>query len=277
MGTKLSVNVNKIAWLRNARDQGGTVEGVEPSVVAFAKAALDAGAAGITVHPRPDQRHIRISDVHDLAALLEQSEYADRELNIEGNPLDASAGPDGEGHLMPIIRAVKPDQVTLVPDAPGQATSDHGFDLGSEGPALRPIIEELKGLGCRVSVFMDPDPESMAGVRELGADRVELYTEPYASAYGLLTQPGVLDGYVASAKRCRELGLGVNAGHDLSLANLGVLLDAVRSEGGSEVDEVSIGQALVAECLTLGVFRVVRGYLTLCGPGSPGSSPKAGG
>ncbi|MEM6393167.1 MAG: pyridoxine 5'-phosphate synthase [Planctomycetota bacterium] len=261
MGTKLSVNVNKIAWLRNARDQGGAVKGVEPSVVAFAKAALDAGTAGITVHPRPDQRHIRVDDVHELAGLLAQSEYAAREFNIEGNPLD------GEGHLMGLLRAVKPDQVTLVPDAPGQATSDHGFDLESEGPALRPIIEELKGLGCRVSVFMDPDPEAMSAVRELGADRVELYTEPYASAYGMLTQPGVLEGYVASAKRCRELGLGVNAGHDLSLANLGVLLDAVRREGGGPIDEVSIGQALVAECLTLGLFRVVRGYLTLCDTG----------
>ncbi|MEM6551837.1 MAG: pyridoxine 5'-phosphate synthase [Planctomycetota bacterium] len=272
MGTKLSVNVNKIAWLRNARDQGGVVSGVEPSVVGFAKAALDAGAAGITVHPRPDQRHIRISDVHELSALLSQAEYAGREFNIEGNPLDVSVGGDGGeeaagGHLMPIIRAVKPDQVTLVPDAPGQATSDHGFDLGSQGLALRPIIEELKGLGCRVSVFMDPNPEAMSAVRELGADRVELYTEPYASAYGLLTQPGVLEKYVASAKRCRDLGLGVNAGHDLSLANLGVLLNAVRREGGGPIDEVSIGQALVAECLTLGLFRVVRGYLTLCDAG----------
>ncbi|MEM6749625.1 MAG: pyridoxine 5'-phosphate synthase [Planctomycetota bacterium] len=247
-GTALSVNVNKVALLRNQR------AGQTPSVVGFSRAALAAGAAGVTVHPRPDERHIRAADVGQLAALLREPAWADREFNIEGNP--------ALGDWMGLVRAARPDQATLVPDSEGQSTSDHGFDLAQDAGAVAPIVAELKSLGVRVSLFMDPEPGAMRLAREVGAERVELYTEPYAVAFGGPEQSGVVARYAESAQAAAEAGLGVNAGHDLSLENLGLFARAV-----SPLSEVSIGHALIAECLHLGVGEVVRQYNALCAAG----------
>lgn len=249
MGTQLSVNVNKIALLRNAR------AGEVPSVVDLARAALDAGAHGITVHPRPDQRHIRIADVDALAELLSSPRYADREFNVEGNPRDFSRG----DHLMPILRRVRPTQATLVPDESDQKTSDHGYALTDPQVVadLRPIVEELRGAGCRVSLFIDPDPGIAAAAAETGADRVELYTESYAKAFGTPKQATVLNRFAATAAAAIDAGLRVNAGHDLDLHNLPAFLDSVR-----DVSEVSIGHALVADALSRGMSATVRAYLS---------------
>ncbi len=254
MSTKLSVNVNKVALLRNAR------EGDVPSVLDAARWALDAGAFGVTVHPRPDQRHIRFTDVDAIAA-----EFADGgfrgEFNIEGNPLDTSGGSGGEGHLMPILRRVRPTQATLVPDSPDQSTSDHGFALRDDAvvAVLRPVVAELKELGCRVSLFVDPDSEAAARAAETGADRVELYTESYAKAFGTVHESNTLERFAVAAEAARGAGLGVNAGHDLTLDNLGPFLSAMRDAGG--VDEVSIGHALVADALRVGMNATVRAHL----------------
>jgi pyridoxine 5-phosphate synthase len=243
-GTALSVNVNKVALLRNTRHLG------IPSVLRAATLALQAGADGITVHPRPDERHIRGHDVHELAALLK--DWPEAEYNIEGNPLH---------NLMAFVRAVRPHQATFVPDSVGQFTSDHGWDLLGPGAAdeaarLRPLIDECHALGVRVSLFMDPRPEAMAAVRALGADRVELYTEPYAAAHGTPRQADELARFAAAAKAAQAAGLGVNAGHDLNRDNLA---DFLRGVGG--VLEVSIGHALVADALELGLPETVRAYL----------------
>lgn len=246
MATKLSVNVNKVALLRNAR------AGEVPSVVDAAKQVLEAGAHGITVHPRPDERHIRGYDVDAVAELLASPRYADREFNIEGNPLI--------GHLMPILRKVKPTQATLVPDDPNQNTSDHGFALTRPGVVaeLRPIVDELRGLGCRVSLFVDPDPDTAAAAAETGADRVELYTEGYAQAFGTVKQAPTLERFAATAERATAAGLGVNAGHDLDLHNLGLFVAEVPA-----VEEVSIGHALVADALRWGLDGVTEKYLKI--------------
>jgi len=236
--TALSVNVNKIALLRNQRPLPF------PSVVDLARIALDAGAHGITVHPRPDERHIRRHDVAELAELL--SQWHDAELNIEGNPLH---------NLMPIVRELRPAQCTFVPDSANQATSDHGFDLAADGERLAPLIAEARALGVRVSLFMDADAGSMAAASELGAHRVELYTEPYAQSHGSATQVGVLSAFAAAARAAQAVGLGVNAGHDLNLANVGDFLAGV-----PEVREVSIGHAIVADALELGMAGAVRAY-----------------
>ncbi|MCY7316078.1 MAG: pyridoxine 5'-phosphate synthase [Rubrivivax sp.] len=252
--TALSVNVNKVALLRNTRHLG------IPSVVQAATLCLQAGAQGITVHPRPDERHIRAHDVHDLAALLQQWPQAD--YNIEGNPFQ---------NLMPFIRAVRPQQATFVPDGAGQFTSDHGWDLAADGQRLRPLIDECHALGVRVSLFIDALPEAMALARQVGADRVELYTEPYAAAYG---QPGPgaqaqaalhrqspdplqtqLQAFAAAAAAAQAQGLGVNAGHDLNRDNLAYFLRAVPG-----VLAVSIGHALIADALELGLAETVRAY-----------------
>ena len=248
MPTLLSVNVNKVAWLRNAR------AGEVPDVVKMSRLALDAGAHGITVHPRPDQRHIRIRDVDALAELLASPEYADREFNIEGNPLDLSQG----DHLLPILRRVRPDQATLVPDDPQQATSDHGFALTdpSVRDTLLPIVAELRDLGCRVSLFIDPDPAVATAAAQTGAQRVELYTESYAKAYAQPAEDEVVSRFAATADAAVEAGLQVNAGHDLDLRNLRPFLERVRG-----VEEVSIGHALVADALRLGMAETVRAYL----------------
>ncbi|MEM6257752.1 MAG: pyridoxine 5'-phosphate synthase [Planctomycetota bacterium] len=246
--TKLSVNVNKIALLRNQRTVG------VPSVIGLSKAALDAGAHGITVHPRPDGRHIRVGDVDEIAAAFADGTFQG-EFNIEGNPLDF-----GGGHLMPILRRVKPTQATLVPDDPGQNTSDHGWDVVQHLDTLKPIVQELKGLGCRVSLFLDPDPEMAKRAADTGADRIELYTESYAVAYEqggeALAQSLAL--FRATAEAAESVGLGVNAGHDLNLDNLPGFVAI------PNVLEVSIGHALVADALSMGMDAAVKTYLSAC-------------
>ncbi|HEY6355199.1 MAG TPA: pyridoxine 5'-phosphate synthase [Burkholderiaceae bacterium] len=236
--TALSVNVNKIALLRNTRHLD------LPNVVALSRTAVLAGAQGITVHPRPDERHIRSRDVHDLAALLR--EWPHVEYNIEGNPTH---------NLMRFVREFKPHQCTLVPDTTEQLTSDHGWDLPADLQRLRPLVAEAQALGVRVSLFMDPLPDAMAHAAELGADRVELYTEAYARAHGTPEQAAVLARYAATAQAAQVVGLGVNAGHDLNRANLTDFLRAVPG-----VLEVSIGHALVADALELGMTQAVREY-----------------
>lgn len=240
--TRLSVNLNKVALLRNSRTLG------IPGVTRAAATALDSGAHGITVHPRPDERHIRTSDVHELAALLKN--YPHAELNIEGNPFE---------NALELVRKVRPHQFTMVPDDPGAYTSDHGWDLARDGARLRPLIAELKALGVRVSLFMDADAD-IGAAAAAGADRVELYTEPYAKAYGSANQPAVLAQFAAGARAAAAAGIGVNAGHDLNQQNLPPFLAAVPG-----VLEVSIGHALIADALDEGLARTVRSYLTAIG------------
>lgn len=236
--TALSVNVNKVALLRNTREIG------MPSVTRAATLLLEAGAQGITVHPRSDERHIRASDVHALAALLEQ--WPQVEYNIEGNPLH---------NLMEFVRAVRPHQCTFVPDSAGQRTSDHGWNLAADGERLVPLIAEAKALGVRVSLFMDPAPLAMRHARELGADRVELYTQSYAQAHGTARQAEVLQRFRLAGAAALAAALGVNAGHDLNRDNL---VDFLRAVPG--VLEVSIGHALIADALELGYAEAVRQY-----------------
>jgi pyridoxine 5-phosphate synthase len=243
MTTKLSVNVNKVATLRNARSID------IPSVAHCARLCLDAGAHGITVHPRPDERHIRPDDVDVLAVLLR--EYPHAELNIEGNPFHG---------VVALAEKYRPAQCTLVPDSETQATSDHGWDLATDAKRLEPIVARLRELGCRTSLFMDADPKSMAMAREVGADRVELYTEPYAAAFARGDTTQALASFAEAAMAAREVGLGINAGHDLNLANLGPFLAAV--EG---ITEVSIGHALIADALEYGLADTVRKYLAIAG------------
>ncbi|MES2977253.1 MAG: pyridoxine 5'-phosphate synthase [Pseudomonadota bacterium] len=237
--TALSVNVNKVALLRNSRNLG------IPSVLRAAQLCLGAGARGITVHPRPDERHIRRHDVYELAAMV--SDWPGREFNIEGNPFH---------NLMEFVRELRPSQCTLVPDQMDQLTSDHGWSLQTDGERLRPIIEEAHSLGVRVSLFMDPLPEAMALAKEIGADRVELYTETYARAWSGLHKAEVLREFVQTAEAASAVGLGVNAGHDLNRDNLTDFLQAVKG-----VLEVSIGHALIADALELGYAATVREYL----------------
>lgn len=241
--TRLSVNINKIALLRNQRDLD------YPSPVRFARIALDEGAHGITVHPRPDYRHIRRDDVDRCAELLAEAAYADREFNIEGNPF--------LGDYMAIAREVRPTQCTLVPDDPGARTSDHGWDVKADAERLGDVVGELKALGCRVSLFMDADRGQIAGVPGVGADRIELYTEPYARACGLddAAQASIHERFHAAALEARQAGLGVNAGHDLSLDNLERFLRI------PDIEEVSIGHALIADALEMGMAAAVRAYL----------------
>jgi pyridoxine 5-phosphate synthase len=241
--TKLSVNVNKVAWLRNSR------EGDRPSVVHFAKLALEAGADGITVHPRPDERHIRARDVDQLATLLASPQWKGREYNIEGNPF--------EGRYLEHCRTVRPHQCTLVPDTVGQRTSDHGWDLDRDGDRLRPVIEELHRLGCRVSLFLDPRPEVVAQVPDTGADRVELYTEAYARAFAAGDHTATLDAYRRTAAAAQAAGLGVNAGHDLDQTNLPAFLSI------PGILEISIGHALTADALERGYVPTVQAYCAL--------------
>ena len=237
--TQLSVNLNKVALVRNTRHLG------IPSVTRAATLCLQAGASGLTVHPRPDGRHIRAHDVADLAALLQA--WPDREFNIEGNPFH---------NLMDFVRQVRPHQVTFVPDSEGQFTSDHGWTFPQDAERLKPLIAEAKALGVRVSLFMDPMPEAMAAAKAVGADRVELYTETYASAYGTPQQAEVLAAFKATAEAALQAGLGINAGHDLNRDNLHTFLTTVPG-----VQEVSIGHALIADALELGYTETVRAYI----------------
>ena len=237
--TALSVNLNKVALVRNTRHLG------IPSVLRAATLCLQAGAQGITVHPRPDARHIRAEDVHVLHHLLKS--WPGVEFNIEGNPFH---------NLMDFVRAVRPAQCTFVPDGEDQFTSDHGWSFPVDAQRLKPVIAEAQALGVRVSLFMDPDPAAMAAVRDVGADRVELYTESYASAYGTADKNTVLARFAAAAQAALDAGLGVNAGHDLNQENLTDFLRAVPG-----VQEVSIGHALISDALELGYDATVKAYL----------------
>ena len=242
--TALSVNVNKVALLRNTRTLGS------PSVLRAATLALEAGAHGITVHPRPDERHIRRHDVYELAELMRQ--WPQAEYNIEGNPFH---------NLMDFVRDLVAQrlpihQVTFVPDSIEQSTSDHGWQFPHDAQRLAPLIDEARALGVRVSLFMDPQPDAMAAVRALHAERVELYTESFARAHLAGEAGTVLPAFTATAQAALREGLGLNAGHDLSRANLTEFLRAVPG-----VQEVSIGHALIADALELGYTEAVRDYL----------------
>lgn len=239
MSTSLSVNLNKVALVRNTRHLG------IPSVTRAATLCLQAGAHGITVHPRPDARHIRADDVRELHTLL-QKDWPQAEFNIEGNPFH---------NLMEFVRELRPHQCTFVPDSEGQFTSDHGWDLAKDAERVRPLIAEAQALGVRVSLFMDAEPQQMALARAVGADRVELYTEPYAAAWGTPRQAHELQRFAAAAQAARDAGLGVNAGHDLNRDNLP---DFVRAVPG--LLEVSIGHALIADALEMGYAETVRAY-----------------
>ena len=250
--TVLSVNVNKIAVLRNSRG------GREPDVIRAARACLDAGAHGITVHPRPDARHIRADDVFALAELTR--EYG-VEYNLEGNPF-APPRPGYPGFLA-LCEQVRPAQATLVPDGDAQLTSDHGFDFGRDAEALRPLVAQLRMLQCRVSLFADAHvdiADDMRRAAAIGADRVELYTGPYAEAHAAGDATAMLARFAEASHRAQAAGLGVNAGHDLSQDNLGDFLRAVPG-----VQEVSIGHALVGEALYAGLAATVKRYLAILG------------
>lgn len=238
--TALSVNLNKVALVRNTRHLG------IPSVLYAAAVCLDAGAHGITVHPRPDERHIRGQDVRELSELLTK-DWPQAEFNIEGNPFH---------NLMDFVRELRPTQATFVPDSQDQFTSDHGWTFPDDVERLKPLIAECKALGVRVSLFMDPEPDMMAAAKAAGADRIELYTEGYAASRGTSRADAVLQVYVEAAKAALAAGLQVNAGHDLSRDNLAEFLKAV-----PEVREVSIGHAFISDSLELGYAATTRDYL----------------
>jgi len=242
--TRLSVNLNKIALLRNQRNID------IPSVIGSARTIIEAGAYGITIHPRPDQRHTRYADAYELSELL-KTEYKDTEFNMEGNPFT--------GKYVELVGEIRPTQATLVPDAPDANTSDHGWNLQTETGRLVPVVKELKQLGIRVSVFMDADTAGIKLAGKLGADRIELYTEPYARAFRTNERPDeTLQLYVQAARAARDIGLGVNAGHDLNLRNLGRFCSAVPG-----ILEVSIGHALIAEAIEMGLETTVKEYLKI--------------
>ncbi len=233
-----------MALVRNTRYLG------IPSVTRAATVCLEAGAHGITVHPRPDERHIRAHDVRDLAELLK--DWPDREFNVEGNPFH---------NLMDCVadllaRKLPVHQVTFVPDSEGQFTSDHGWNFPEDAERLRPLIARAKALGLRVSLFMDAEPQAMTAARAVGADRVELYTEPFAAAWGTPEQEAQLKRFARAAQAALDAGLGINAGHDLNRDNLAAFIGRVPG-----VSEVSIGHALIADALELGYSATVRDYL----------------
>jgi pyridoxine 5-phosphate synthase len=237
----LSVNVNKIALLRNSRGRDF------PSVIAFAKRVIGLGVKGITVHPRPDERHITRRDIRELTSFL--ADYPGVEFNIEGYPSE---------EFMELVLNAKPHQCTLVPDAPDQLTSDHGWDISAHESLLSNVLARLRDADIRSSIFLDPDVEMVERVPSVGADRIELYTESYAQAFDSESQDTVLEKYRAAALRATQLGLGLNAGHDLDLANLGEFLTI------PSILEVSIGHALIVESLDQGVDKVIARYLALC-------------
>jgi pyridoxine 5-phosphate synthase len=239
--TLLSVNLNKVALVRNARHSDS------PSVTAAAEVCIEAGAGGITIHPRPDARHTRFSDVRELAALVARAPGA--ELNIEGNPF-----PD----FLDLVHETRPTQCTLVPDAPSARTSDRGWDLEADGARLRPIVAELRDAGIRVSVFLEPNGADVERAKALGADRIELYTESYARAFGSDAVGAELERFAAAAEQAHEVGLGVNAGHDLALDNLELFCRTVPG-----ILEVSIGHALISHALEVGLRRAVQDYVNV--------------
>ncbi|MDO8434829.1 MAG: pyridoxine 5'-phosphate synthase [Candidatus Binatus sp.] len=236
---RLSVNLNKIALLRNARG------GKRPSVLDAATACIAAGCHGITVHPRPDARHITRQDVLDLAAMLPV------EFNIEGYP---------SPEFLKLVRSVKPAQATLVPDPPDALTSSAGWKLTEGGDWLRDVLQSLRGEGIRTSLFMEPEPPQIERARELGADRIELYTGPYAEAFGTAEGESILRAHREAARFARSIGLGINAGHDLDLKNLPAYAKAIRG-----LQEVSIGHALICDALYMGLTRAVKAYLKALG------------
>jgi len=237
--TALSVNLNKVATIRNTRMLG------IPSVSKAANICIKAGANGITVHPRPDARHIRAQDVYELSEIVKA--HPGVEFNIEGNPFH---------NLMGFVRDVRPDQVTFVPDSEGQLTSDHGWQFPADLERLKPMVDEALSLGVRVSLFMDAQADQMHFVKTLGAQRVELYTEPYAAAFATPNKQVVLQTFINAAQKAMELGLELNAGHDLNLSNLPTLLSAI-----PQIREVSIGHALIADALEMGYEHTVKAYL----------------
>jgi len=242
--TALSINLNKIALIRNSR------EGNYPNIIDFANTCIDCGVDGITVHPRPDQRHIRPSDVRQLAQLVAPLDEV--EFNIEGNPFANACG-DYPG-LLALVEETLPDQCTLVPDSDSQLTSDHGFDLKTQGQQLIPIIQQIKSMGVRVSLFMDPDLEQIKLAAKIGADRIELYTGPYAAAWGTDKLEQIFQQHLKAAELANSLGLGVNAGHDLNLNNLEKFASI------PNLQEVSIGHAFTVDSLTMGMIPALRAY-----------------
>lgn len=244
----LSVNLNKIALIRNSRDT------TNPDIPLHAQMCIDAGADGITVHPRPDQRHIRVRDCFDLAAMLSV------EFNIEGNPMtgprssDRAEVEDYPG-FMALVKEIRPVQCTLVPDGDGQLTSDHGFDLKRDGEKIAPLVQELQALGIRTCLFMDPDPEQIRLAAQTGTDRIELYTESYARACRLgKNVDAVFQQFEHAAQVAAEEGLGINAGHDLDLQNL------PRFATIAGLLEVSIGHALTVDAIRMGLANTVAAY-----------------
>ncbi len=248
--TALSVNLNKIALIRNSRP------GNYPNVVSHGELCIKAGADGLTVHPRPDQRHIRPRDVYELSELVKS--HAGIEFNIEGNPYAESLG-DFPGFIR-LVRDVRPHQCTLVPDSNDQLTSDHGFNLKTVGKKLQPLIHELQDIGVRVSLFMDPDVEQISLARDLGADRIELYTGPYAEAYKQQDAAfhDLFKTYFDAAAHAQKIGIGLNAGHDLNLNNLAHFRQV------PSLLEVSIGHALVVDSFAFGMPAAVTAYKKLC-------------
>jgi pyridoxine 5-phosphate synthase len=244
MTTKLSVNVNAVAQLRNRRDLPW------PSVAGIVRIALEAGAYGITVHPRPDERHIRKSDVGDIAELLRR-DFEKKEFNIEGYPTD---------DFVALVERVRPDQVTLVPDDPGQATSDHGWAIEGNEDLLKGVIARFRARRIRVSLFVDADDSAPAQARTVGADRVELYTGPFGAKFTRDARSGALMKLKAAAEAARRAGLGVNAGHDLTRDNLPELIAAIPF-----IEEVSIGHAITADALQFGMAETVRLFRAACG------------
>lgn len=238
--TKLSVNINKVALLRNSRGHD------YPNVPEFAEKCITYGADGITLHPRPDQRHARYSDVVELRRRVRS--HRGVELNVEGNPTP---------EFLKAVKKAVPHQCTLVPDNPKQLTSDHGWNLKSSGKKLKPIIRELTERGIRVSLFVDADSEDIERAKDIGANRVELYTEPYAKFYSTPKQTKVWESFGKATQRAQAAGLGVNAGHDLNLKNLGKLLEI------PGILEVSIGHALIVDCLELGLEKTIKSYVKI--------------
>lgn len=248
--TALSVNLNKIALVRNSRP------GNYPNVTSHGEVCIQAGADGLTVHPRPDQRHIRPKDIYELSELV--NGHPGIEFNIEGNPYADSVG-DFPGFIR-LVQDVRPHQCTLVPDSNDQLTSDHGFDLKATGDKLRPLIKELQDLGIRVSLFMDPDIEQISLAKELGADRIELYTGPYAEHYAQQDDyfHKLFERYYSAAIHARNIGIGLNAGHDLNLNNLRHFRQV------PELLEVSIGHALIVDAIAMGLAPAVQAYKRIC-------------
>ena len=245
---RLSVNLNKIALVRNSRDTG------IPSVVKAAVTVIEAGAQGITVHPRPDMRHVRPSDVHDLAELLAKPEYRDIEYNLEGNPFELESE-NGFPGFMKLVEDVRPHQCTLVPDSPGQLTSDHGWNLDAAFDRLKPIVDRLSSDQVRTSCFMDPILGQLDIAARLGADRIEFYTGPWAEHRGSARGDSLLTSFIEAGRHATSIGLGVNAGHDLNQENL-----ADFCRGVSDVEEVSIGHAIIVDALWMGLSKTVSSY-----------------